>query len=212
VAFWGNQRWDTANGEREIVTDFDLTLLSDGAYKLSIGNEVIVSSGYAEEKGSYRSLSKNATLPLEPGQFAYLITKERVTLPVRTIGFINVNTSTKIKGLINISGFHVDPGYNGKLIFTVFNASPSAITLHEGQRIFRLWISDFDGEGGQSKTSYDNLPLDLADRLHGTYPSPFALAARVNAIETSLTELKGQRHQIFVVLFVAAILLLPIHR
>jgi dCTP deaminase len=146
---------------------------------------------------------------LEPGQFAYLITKERINLPNRTIGFINVNTGTKIKGLINISGFHVDPGYHGKLIFTVFNASPQTITLYEGQPIFRLWLSDFDGVGGESDTSYDSLPKELVDRLYGTYPSPFALASRINAIENRLEDLKAQRSQLLLGLFLIGFLLLP---
>jgi dCTP deaminase len=182
VAFWGNEKWGVANKQREIVSSFSEALLSDGAYKLAIGNEAIVSSGHAEQAGSYKSLTENTLLPLEPGQFAHLI-----------------------KGLVNISGFHVDPGYHGKLIFTVFNASPSTINLHEGQPIFRLWLSDFEGVGGQSKTSYDRLPRELADRLHGTYPSPFALAARVNQLATSLNELKSHRNQLVLFVFLAVI-------
>jgi hypothetical protein len=41
------------------------------------------------------------------------------------MAFISMRTAFKFKGLVNISGFHVDPGYKGKLIFAVFNASPT---------------------------------------------------------------------------------------
>ena len=209
MSFWGNDRWVLANSRRQIVSDFSTDFLKDGCYKLSIGAEAIVSSGYAQNEDSYRELAAKKTFPLQPGQFAYLITNETITMPEGAIGFINVDTKTKIKGLINVSGFHVDPGYKGKLIFTVFNASPSSISLHAGQRIFRLWLSDFDGQGGQSNTHYDSLPRELEDRLHGTYPSPFALAARLDTLEGRVDELRVQRNLLLITVAVMTFLLLP---
>ena len=47
-------------------------------------------------------------------------------------------------GLINVSGFHVDPGYQGRLIFSVYNAGPKPSRLHRGQDVFLLWIADLD--------------------------------------------------------------------
>jgi len=47
-----------------------------------------------------------------PGQFALLITEERVNIPDDKIAFISFKFSKKARGLINVSGFHVDPGYS----------------------------------------------------------------------------------------------------
>jgi len=73
------------------------------------------------------------------------------------MAFISMRTGIKFQGLINVSGFHVDPGYEGKLIYAVYNASPSAIQICEGDRIFKIWFCGmseksaapflFDGKG-----------------------------------------------------------------
>ncbi|WP_152278249.1 dCTP deaminase domain-containing protein [Methylorubrum populi] len=218
MSFWSSETWISASKIHEYVHRFDKKNLSDGAYKLSLGSEAIVSSGYSElgSENAYRRLSPTEDLKLLPGQYAYLITEERVQLTTGVLGFINASTGIKLKGLINVSGFHVDPGYNGKLIFTVFNAGPTPITLHQGQQIFRLWLSDFRGQGSVKKEGYDSLPRDLADRLHGTYPSPFALSARlnelkdeINVLRTDLGKQKDDKAQLGWYVLIAAIFLLP---
>ena len=62
------------------------------------------------------------------------------------MAFISMKTGVKLQGLINVSGFHVDPGYEGKLLYSVFNASPSPIHLCEGDRLFKVWFCDLDRE------------------------------------------------------------------
>ena len=47
-------------------------------------------------------------------------------------------------GLVNVSGFHVDPGYKGRLKFAVYNAGGSDIKLTRGDAIFLIWFSELD--------------------------------------------------------------------
>ena len=49
------------------------------------------------------------TIP--PGQFAFLLTEEVVSVPPDALAFISIRAKTKFRGLVNVSGFHVDPGY-----------------------------------------------------------------------------------------------------
>jgi len=66
---------------------------------------------------------------IPPGQFAYLLTEEVVRIPSSAMGFISLKFGVKGPGLINVSGFHVDPGYWGRLVFSVYNAGPSEARL-----------------------------------------------------------------------------------
>ncbi|GJE16639.1 dCTP deaminase domain-containing protein [Methylobacterium marchantiae] len=211
MAFWANESWIAASATHQYVSGFDPKNLSDGAYKLTLGGEAIVSSGYSESgsEDAYREICQGGVLKLLPGQFAYLITEEKVFLTTDIIGFINAATGVKLKGLVNISGFHVDAGYEGKLIFTVFNAGPTPISIFRGQPLFRFWISDFRGTGSSIKTGYDSIPRDWADRLHGTYPSPFALSARIIELEKSVGKLEGQKNQFLIYAFIIGIFLFP---
>jgi hypothetical protein len=73
----------------------------------------------------------------------------------------------------------------------VFNAGPTSITLVEGQRMFKLWLSDYDPAGEpdqvESPTTYHEIPLDWADNLYGSFPSPFSLSERVSELGISLS-------------------------
>lgn len=79
-----------------------------------------------------------------PGQFAFIQTKERVRVPMDAIAFISVRAGFKFQGLINVSGFHVDPGWDQKLVFAVFNASGSDFRFGAGERLFQIWYASLD--------------------------------------------------------------------
>jgi dCTP deaminase len=53
--------------------------------------------------------------------------------------------------LINVSGFHVDPGYYGRLIFSVYNAGSQPARLNRQQAVFLLWMADLDQETASAK-------------------------------------------------------------
>src|SRR5262249_9492341 len=80
------------------------------------------------------------------GQFGFLLTEEMVVLPNNVMGFISLRTGLKFQGLINVSGFHVDPGYKGYLIYAVYNAGPSQINLSRGMDLFKIWFADLDND------------------------------------------------------------------
>ena len=50
------------------------------------------------------------------------MTKESIEVPLDALGLISIRSKYKLKGLINVSGFHVDPGFRGSLVFAVYNA------------------------------------------------------------------------------------------
>jgi hypothetical protein len=60
---------------------------------------------------------------LHPGQFALVRTLEVVKVPPEMVGLISIRSEYKFQGLVNVSGFHVDPTFSGNLIFAVPSAS-----------------------------------------------------------------------------------------
>ena len=65
-------------------------------------------------------------------------TREEVRIPSNVLAFISIKASVKFDGLVNISGFHVDPGFHGRLKFSVYNAGSQPIFLQIGQPAFDL--------------------------------------------------------------------------
>jgi dCTP deaminase len=105
--------------------------------ELSLGEEAFISS----EKKLKRLNEKENHIKISPGDFAILITDEYIKIPPHCMGFISIKNRYKIYGLINISGFHVDPGFEGKLKFSVYNAGTADVLLKYKDPIFILFIT-----------------------------------------------------------------------
>lgn len=145
MSFWSSQKFKSQQG-RSVVSGFNDDSVKSGCYNLSLGGQVFISpepdSSYSDRK--IIKLDKNESTIIPAGQFAFLITEETVNIPKNCIGFISIRFGFKSLGIINVSGFHVDPGYSGKLIFAVYNASGFPHKVKRGDAIFSLWISNLD--------------------------------------------------------------------
>lgn len=107
------------------------------SYDLRLGNEVYIVGRRAPD----RLTDRNPYVIIAPGQFAILTTYEELSIPNDVLGLIAVRTRYKLQGLVNISGFHVDPTFVGKLIFAVQNVGPSDIRLKFGEPTFSIFFS-----------------------------------------------------------------------
>ena len=125
--------------------DANEDIIDCNAYCLSIGAEASVTKESNNGDNKLINLLPGQELVIPSGQFGLILTEEVVDMPPEYMGFISITSSIKFRGLVNISGFHVDPGYKGRLIFSVYNVSPNSIHLRRGQKIFKLWLSELTG-------------------------------------------------------------------
>jgi dCTP deaminase len=115
--------------------------VKQASYDLALGAEV-----YVVGKGHPIKLSdEEPYLTLAPGEFAILTCLEEIRIPSDHIAFIALKSSFKFQGLVNISGFHVDPTYNGKLLFAVQNVGPSDLRLKYGRPTFTIFFARLVG-------------------------------------------------------------------
>src|SRR4051794_27962277 len=118
MTFWSGERL-TANPQ--VVSDFDPGRVDANAYNLSMGSSYFrTRDKEAEDEPTRVTLSPGAQFAIPPGQFAFLLTKEVVRVPSNAMALISMRTRIKLQGLINVSGFHIDPGYEGHIIYAVF--------------------------------------------------------------------------------------------
>ncbi|MEC9068128.1 MAG: hypothetical protein VX569_12705 [Pseudomonadota bacterium] len=111
------------------------------------------------------------------------------------MGFISLKSHSKFRGLINVSGFHVDPGFNGRLIYSVFNAGPSAIPLTRGDKIFLLWVADLAGRTDdpkyrKTKPGYADIPSSLIANVSKENHSLQALSEQINEVAEQFRVMK----------------------
>ena len=161
------------------------------AYTLSIGPEVYVSPNDQTADPTtvtIRKLSDGEAFTIPPGQFAFVLTEEVVSVPADALAFISIRAKTKFRGLVNVSGFHVDPGYCGQLTFAVFNAGPVPVHLKRGQPIFLIWYASLDRETAFKKdgTIHKGIDPELVTAVAGELQSFASLSKKIIDVDKAL--------------------------
>ena len=185
--FWGASRL-----RRELcgrIDPFCADQIDGASYRLSIGHEIYISpTAEATDPGtkSITRLKKREGFAIPPGQFAFLLTNEVVKVHSSEIAFISIRAKTKYRGLVNVSGFHVDPGFEGRLTYAVFNAGPVGIHLRQGQAIFLIWYADLSDPGEPRDRGPYRIQSEWLSGLGGKLHSLAGLASSMTAVEQRL--------------------------
>ena len=180
MAFWSSQ---TLEGRfSDLVDKPDPNAIDCNAITLKVGREIYITPDLAEVHSRTKQLlNEGESFPVPPGQFAFVMTEESVRVPPEAMAFISMKATFKMKGLVNVSGFHVDPGWDGPLIFAIFNAGPSPVHLQRGLPLFLIWYADLDhpSEKRKTKPGPTTIPPALINNLTGATDSLYALDKRV---------------------------------
>lgn len=170
-----------------IIGGFDECHVRHGAYELTVGDEYYVTTD--ETKSRLNSTMSGQQVSIDPGQFAMLITDEIIRLPTDLLGLISLRSRFKTRGLINVSGFHVDPGYSGRLKFSVYNAGTKTIALDSATRAFSIWLAKLDSptDDPYDRSTEDNYCITANDvtRLNGELASPAELRKDIEGLRGS---------------------------
>jgi dCTP deaminase len=183
-AFW-EKHLKGIKGDFIIITPFDEKRVCSASCELLLGDKY-----YATSDELPSDLGRGFTpeyARIEPGEFAVLTTRECIYVPTDLVAFISMKYSYKEQGLVNVSGFHVDPGFFGRLLFTVYNAGPSDVVLQAGSPVFLIMFAKLKdraekGYEGSHQGQHD-IPSDAVSKLRGTSVSPRNLDERLRRLE-----------------------------
>lgn len=182
------KRKKSENNRLPILFDsLDIEKVRPANYDLRLGDQYYISS----EKHPKR-LKEGGFLVIEPGDFAILTTHEYMYVPDDLLGLISLRYKYKKIGLINISGFHVDPGYVGKLSFSVYNAGPKSVILKHKEPVFMILFDKLEepvlsgyGEG------FENIAADEISGILMYHIPSTRLKAKIDSLETQLRIVQG---------------------
>jgi len=149
---------------------YDPNSVDTAGYNLRLGPEAFISTG----ETPYRLTDENPMVAIHPGEFGLLTTYEYLKIPKNLIAFITLRHRYKKQGLINVSGFHVDPGFEGKLVFSVYNVGRSDIVLRFKDGIFMIFFAIVNPEAipePQKHIHHKQKSLSLEDMLSIRGPS-----------------------------------------
>lgn len=169
------------------------------AISLTVGNEVYITPSNEKDPNVKQILDeKKPQFIIPKGQFALLLTAEIIYVPVDALALISFKAKYKFKGLINVSGFHVDPGWAGQLTFSVYNAGPTDIVLERGKPFALIWYADLDASAtstyARPKKSepVKKLNSDKISDMTGEVFSPFKLKQEIDDLKKELLTLESK--------------------
>lgn len=168
---------------QDYISDYNESRYNKWSYDLCLGEEVYITS----EETPKILTALEPYVSIRPGDFALLITQENIFVPNNCMAFISVKFTYKQKGLINISGFHVDPNYQGRIIFSVYNAGPNDILLKLGETVFMIFFGELDTICDEKRKSYYHIPTTMISEIKGQSSS---LAENRQKIEKLEHEMK----------------------
>jgi len=202
MSFWSGEK--LSEKLPSLIHPFKLENIDCASYQLSVGEQAFVTSDRLDPTDPAAKLvtvlkdAPENMLRISPGQFAFILTHECVEVPDDALAFISMRAKYKFKGLINVSGFHVDPGWKGKLLFSIYNAGPQAVIIERGETLFLIVYSDLDrasektyqGRGQGQATIKSHLLEDLSGRVF----SPRVLQAKLDETNANVQMLKNRAY------------------
>lgn len=198
MSFWSGKKLKAELKARDLITDFAEHRVDCAAYTLRMGRQYYISAAAEDiNTNKVNQLAPNDSIVIPSGQFGVLLSEETVTVPADAIAFISMKNGLKSRGLVNVSGFHVDPGFSAPLKFAVFNAGPAPICIKHGEDCFLIWYADLDdADVAYAKTASQNRSYREGIRgtdvssLTGAVVSTGVLAQKLSELQKSQEALR----------------------
>jgi dCTP deaminase len=103
MAFWSSQTLESKLAE--IVDQPDPNLVDCNAVTLRVGREIYVTPSLEQPAPNVHTkqlLEPEKAFAIPPGQFAFILTEEAITIPPDAMGLISIKATFKLRGLVNI--------------------------------------------------------------------------------------------------------------
>jgi deoxycytidine triphosphate deaminase len=128
---------------------FDPSAIRHASYQLRLGDVVKVSSGKPHSMESphlddfqqlrWQAEGAGEFIEVEPRRIALLYTKEYLTFPDNTVGFV-ISRGLLFSLGLTPENTYVDPGFQGNLYITIVNHSQDIVRLYKGMALVRLFV------------------------------------------------------------------------
>jgi deoxycytidine triphosphate deaminase len=136
---------------------------------------------------------------LRTGETAVVTTREKVRLPANVAAFGFPPSSVSFKGLLMTNPGHVDPGYVGRLRFTVINMAKDPFSLRAGDRIVRLLFFRLDGNVHKAWDERNEPELTATSPLQsplGMFENPDPEQSEVNRLSKDFVNVEQRAKRI----------------
>jgi dCTP deaminase len=139
---------------------FSQSSVEASSYDLRAGKRGIIGGG-----GQEVDLEKQH-LEISPGGYAGIVSLEKMKLPKQVAARLGAKRALSYDGIILLTGSIVDPGYEGHLLFGLYNASQKKVLIRHGKKICNIVFEKLHVEPSKEVEPDFNL-------LKGEFPDKF---------------------------------------
>ena len=188
-------------GTSGILTDTEIRKAVNGRWLISpdtFQESSLEASSYDVRVGAKGVLGGDGTeldlrtvaLELGPGTYAGIISHENFALPENICARIGSKRALAYDGIILLTGTTIDPGYEGHLLFCVYNASQRKVLIRHNKKLCnvvfeRLSKAPERVAPADASLKLGNFPDSFLDRMANMEVLPWVqISERVKQIET----------------------------
>ena len=172
------------------IEPFNLSYLASAGYDLRVGEQALKSDG------KLYSVKEKGFMEILPGEMVSFVTLETLDISLNLVGRILPLSRVSNRGILSPIS-QIDPGYRGKVVFTLFNYSPNVFILNYGDPVLRI---EFDRLDVPSKQPYrgtyqgvSSIPVELPEfRATRKLPSIVETAEQVHLLMKELQRTRVQ--------------------
>jgi deoxycytidine triphosphate deaminase len=140
---------------------FNSSSLEASSYDLRVGGKGIIGG-----EGIEIDLVQEKTLEIPPGAYAGIVSFEKMNFPKNICARLGSKRALSYDGIILLSGSIVDPGYEGHLLFGLYNASQKKVHIRYGRKICNIVFEKLAIEPEKEVQTEPNL-------INGNFPDAF---------------------------------------
>jgi len=114
----------------ELLSNGDVANCDGIKYDLRLDDCILKSKfGIPINHSSFPVEKQGTELVVSPGEMVFVMSKETLNLPSNVFSQLSPRRKMTEFGIITLGGFAIDPGYNGKLLFGLYNISSEDFKL-----------------------------------------------------------------------------------
>ena len=181
--------------ENTIIQNGDASCAEGIKYDFRLGSRFL-KAGFNSPK-SYDELNARDAAIVEPGEVVFVLTNERVELPLDISVQLHEKRKLSHDGINLLGGRGIDPGYKGYLVFGIHNVAGSIFRLQPerklvGATFYRLTENEIV-DPDKLPEPLEDFPERLLDLIENYKPvNPITISSKLSEIQGRINEDKGE--------------------
>ncbi len=183
--------------EQSLIKDGDETCVEGNKYDFRLGKRILKASFKTPIDTNELSPTEIAGLVVDPNEMVFVLTEERLELPENIKAELSPKRKLSHAGVLILGGFCIDPRYQGKLLFGIYNFTSTPFLLRPGKKLIAAQFYKLSeqelSKNAPTPEPIEDFPDDLIGIMDKYKPTTFgAIEEKLHDLHTELEMLRSE--------------------